>query len=163
MFVHGIGFTKVTKKSEGNLPVRPEGARVVLSTGKVPMGVFDNSKLDPLSVAQAAGTEIAEQPGNVLSPNRLDRLEFDNEESSNQKIGEKPVPDRAVFIFDPDGLLWLHVQTRLGQPVDRGVFMHVFGVSRPEVTMDRERDLPDPVATFFDIPIVHFVPLVFLV
>jgi len=59
----------------------------------------------------------------VLRGERLRRLQFDNQAVRNEEVRQVISDQRAVLVIHFDGMLWLHVQARLAEPVGRRVFI----------------------------------------
>src|SRR5690606_27662631 len=108
------------------------------------------SEVDQESGFDPGGAEVAEYLRHVFLGHGLGGLEFHNQFSLDEKIGEVFTEYGAVFVVNVQGVLLPDLQALFAKPVGQSVFIHLFRVPVPMVFVQGKRGFPDDVAELID-------------
>jgi hypothetical protein len=82
-------------------------------------------------------------------------FQFDDETALNKKIGVILTKSRTVLIGYLQGMLLLETDSGLLETMGQSVLMHLLQVPMPQVPVQGQADLPNPITQGQDIPLVH--------
>ena len=104
---------------------------------------------------QARGAEVSEDLSGMLIDQRLAGLEFDDQLALDEKVGVILAKDRSVLVADRKRVLLVDADTFLSQAVSQSVLVHLLQMSVPQISVQGETDLTNPITQRQDLAIVH--------
>ena len=95
--------------------------------------------------------EVAQDLGRVFVGQGLGGLQFHDQDAFDQQVGHIIANERAILVIDLDRMLRLDLRSGLAQPVDEGVFVHLFEVPVPVIDVNVISRLPHLGAQRFEV------------
>jgi len=103
----------------------------------------------------ARGAEVAEDLGDMFVDQRLTGFQLDYETAFDKKICVILSKSRTVLVGHLQGILLLETDPGLSQTMGQSVLINLLQVPMPQVPVQGEANLPNPITQCQDLVVVH--------